>query len=351
MTPIRTAACALLACAALAHAQSSGPTQRGFLAKVFNDEELRAQGLLPANWTFDVRGGVDANGRLGSYVIQLEGPGGERILLQRYEGRVRAEANVLYATQAEPVERRLLRNTASKLHEVLSVRRGETFHCRGWAVAVHRDGAVQHSLLLDGIQARLDDTTAWVVDSADGRMSLRKGKQVRTAPDKDVHLVRYLGVPHELASQATEERALPTQGLTDKLATLKAAKAKQAEAACAHHLRNIALGAIMYGDDKRFFPSVAGDDGKLAIQLLVQNGYLDESQELRCPLGGRFAGFMIPYEARKITSLAPVVWCPAHVDEDGKHFVLLARGDASTTRVYGDELQQALKHHAARHAR
>lgn len=342
MKPIRTTAFALIACSALASAQSSGPTQRGLLADVKNAEELREHDLLPKDWQFDVHGGLTADGRLAAHVIALTGPANGRILLQRYEGRVRVRPDgSVYASQAEPVERALLHNPRTRFSETLSNREGDTFHCQGWAVETRRGGEVGYALLVDAIKATFEGEAVWIVGRQGSRVRLRKNGQVRTADARDVELLQFLGVPHELMNRTATQA-----GVAKALTNLDAAKRKQTEAACANRLRQIALAALIYGDDKRTLPAIEGDDGTQAIELLAQLDYLDASHGTRCPCGAQFKGFQVAYTARTLSSRAPVAWCDAHTDEEGQPFVLVALGDAATARMTAAELQQALARHA-----
>ena len=74
---------------------------------------------------------------------------------------------------------------------------------------------------------------------------------------------------------------------------LMKAKQKANQTKCASNLRQLGLGALQYGDDKRFLPHVGSiqeldggaetSDGPHAIRALINGGYFDSAEVLVCP--------------------------------------------------------------------
>jgi hypothetical protein len=103
---------------------------------------------------------------------------------------------------------------------------------------------------------------------------------------------------------------------------LMTAKQKGLETACRNNLKQVALAAVQYADDKRFFPYVAGAKGGEALDLLVKFNYVDNPEVFSCPLDeghARYAGFRVR-ASLNASSQTPLVWC-RNAHRDGKRHV------------------------------
>lgn len=143
-------------------------------------------------------------------------------------------------------------------------------------------------------------------------------------------------------SPAELEEDDSTGGEPAPLDPLGAARLKADTTRCANNLRQLAIAAVQYSDDKRFYPYVEDDPtGAAAIQLLVKMGYVDNDAEslgelLTCPCGHGagyegFAGKKVNINARSTT---PLLWDQRPHPDGSRN---LATVDAAVVKVTAEE--------------
>lgn len=124
------------------------------------------------------------------------------------------------------------------------------------------------------------------------------------------------------------------------LPALAKAKDKANRTKCQNNMRQISIGAIMYSDDQRAFPYVEGDvDGRAALTLLLQKGYVDTPECYSCPCapgGGGYVFFPVPVPANA-RSTTPIGWEAAPRADGGRN---VSFADGTTTFVTGDEFAE-----------
>jgi hypothetical protein len=124
---------------------------------------------------------------------------------------------------------------------------------------------------------------------------------------------------------------------------LMKAKEKANQTRCQNNMRQIALGALQYADEKRFMPHVPSDPtGAAAIELLFKFNYLDNREVLSCPSaeapGVDYEGFIVPLKATA-SSTTMLLWeKKPHVD--GKRSIVFV--DCNSARVDEGMFQELL---------
>lgn len=120
------------------------------------------------------------------------------------------------------------------------------------------------------------------------------------------------------------------------------AKLRANETRCSNNLKQIAIAAIMYADENRYFPTDPTDPtGRKALESLFPK-YLDNAEALTCPCDddGAFSydGFPV-LRTTNARSDTPIAW-DRKAHPDGTRNVVMV--DGHTTRVDEATFQEVL---------